>query len=100
MGSRINTIMQTCFFELTKVLSPEKAIAKIKETIQKTYGRKGQSIVDKNFAAVDQALSHLFEVKVPSAVSASAKPLPPVVSDKAPAFVKRGDGGFNGRPWR
>jgi len=88
MGSRINTIMQTCFFELTKVLSPEKAIAKIKETIQKTYCCKGQSIVDKNFAAVDQALSHLFEVEVPSAVSASAKPLPPVVSDKAPAFVK------------
>ncbi|MGB6992685.1 MAG: pyruvate:ferredoxin (flavodoxin) oxidoreductase, partial [Thermoanaerobaculia bacterium] len=59
MGGRINTIMQTCFFALAEVLPADDAIANIKEAIQKTYGQKGQVLVDKNFAAVDEARSHL-----------------------------------------
>ncbi len=65
MGVRINTIMQTCFFALSGVLPKDEAIGKIKEYIKKTYGAKGEEIVNKNFAAVDQALANLHEVKVP-----------------------------------
>jgi pyruvate-ferredoxin/flavodoxin oxidoreductase len=53
LGSRTNTILQTCFFAISGVLPREKAIGYIKESIRKTYARKGQSVVDKNFAAVD-----------------------------------------------
>jgi pyruvate-ferredoxin/flavodoxin oxidoreductase len=71
MGSRINTIMQTCFFAISGILPREDAIAAIKKAIQKTYGKRGESVVQKNFAAVDAALDHLHEVKVPGAVSSS-----------------------------
>ena len=66
MGGRINTIMQTCFFALSKVLPKDEAIAHIKKAIQKTYSKRGQAIVDKNFAAVDAALAHLHQVEVPA----------------------------------
>ncbi|MCX7895004.1 MAG: pyruvate:ferredoxin (flavodoxin) oxidoreductase, partial [Thermoanaerobaculum sp.] len=88
MGVRINTIMQTCFFAISGVLPRDEAIAKIKETIEKTYGKKGAEVVRKNFAAVDTTLANLFEVKVPAQVTAT-RTRPPVVSDKAPEFVKR-----------
>jgi len=88
MGMRINTIMQTCFFAISNVLPKDEAIAKIKEAIRKTYGKKGEEIVNKNFAAVDNSLANLHEVQVPDHTSEGAKELPPVVSDKAPAFVK------------
>jgi pyruvate-ferredoxin/flavodoxin oxidoreductase len=88
MGGRINTIMQTCFFALSKVLPREDAIQKIKEAIQKTYSKKGKEVVEKNFAAVDTTLANLVEVLVPKEVDKNAKPLPPIVSDKAPSFVK------------
>ncbi|MBN2689099.1 MAG: pyruvate:ferredoxin (flavodoxin) oxidoreductase [Gammaproteobacteria bacterium] len=88
MGSRINTIMQTCFFALAGVLPKDEAIAKIKEAIKKTYSKKGEEIVQKNYAAVDQTLAHLYEVDVPSSVSDDAKELPPVVSGEAPEFVR------------
>ena len=65
MGGRINTIMQTCFFAISGVLPREEAIAAIKHAIKKTYGKRGESVVKKNFAAVDAALDHLHEVKVP-----------------------------------
>src|SRR5664280_2536254 len=68
MGTRINTIMQTCFFAISGVLPREEAIEQIKKAIQKTYGKRGESVVQKNFAAVDSTLANLFEVKVPSAV--------------------------------
>jgi pyruvate-ferredoxin/flavodoxin oxidoreductase len=87
MGVRINTIMQTCFFAISGVLPREEAIAKIKETIEKTYSRKGADVVKKNFEAVDHTLSHLVEVKVPDTIT--GKPMPPIVSDRAPDFVKR-----------
>ncbi len=88
MGVRINTIMQTCFFAISGVLPREEAIAKIKEAIEKTYGRKGKEIVAKNFAAVDHTLAHLFEVKVPTSVTSKIK-MPPLVADEAPDFVKK-----------
>ena len=69
MGSRINTIMQTCFFAISNVLPREEAIAAIKKAIQKTYGKRGETVVEKNFAAVDQTLARLFEVDVPDKVT-------------------------------
>ncbi len=65
MGRRINTVMQTCFFALSGILPREEAIEKIKETIRKTYGKRGESVLQKNFAAVDASLDGLVEVKVP-----------------------------------
>ncbi len=59
MGGRINTVMQTCFFALSGVLPREEAIAAIKHAIEKTYGKRGEAVVQKNFAAVDNALAHL-----------------------------------------
>jgi pyruvate-ferredoxin/flavodoxin oxidoreductase len=88
MGSRTNTIMQTCFFALANVIPKELALSKIKEAIKKTYSSKGEEIVKKNYAAVDGALAHLFEVKVPANIDKDAKDMPKAVSDKAPAFVK------------
>ena len=66
LGNRINTIMQTCFFAISGVLPRDEAIAKIKESIRKTYGKRGEPVVRQNFAAVDAALAHLHEVRVPA----------------------------------
>jgi pyruvate-ferredoxin/flavodoxin oxidoreductase len=87
MGARINTVMQTCFFAISGVLPREEAIAKIKGAIKKTYGAKGDEIVRRNFEAVDKTVANLYEVKVPASVTSKIE-LPPVVSDKAPDFVK------------
>jgi pyruvate-ferredoxin/flavodoxin oxidoreductase len=87
MGGRINTIMQTCFFYLAGVLPQDQAIAKIKESIKKTYGRKGEKIVQMNYAAVDQAIEHLHKIEVPAAAASEVR-MPPTVPDDAPAFVK------------
>ena len=88
MGSRVNTIMQTCFFAISGVLPRDEAIEAIKKSIKKTYGKKGDTIVQQNYAAVDQTLANLFEVKVPSKVTSTIE-MPPVVSAKAPAFVQK-----------
>ncbi len=88
MGRRINTVMQTCFFAISGVLPREQAIAKIKESIQRTYGKKGDAVVRKNFAAVDHTLAHLYEVRYPAAATSSLR-RPPIVSDEAPDFVQR-----------
>ncbi|PVZ72578.1 pyruvate:ferredoxin (flavodoxin) oxidoreductase [Pelagibaculum spongiae] len=64
MGSRINTIMQTCFFALSGVLPRDEAIAEIKKAIEKTYASKGKQVVERNFAAVDQTLAHLDQVEI------------------------------------
>ncbi|HEX8688077.1 MAG TPA: pyruvate:ferredoxin (flavodoxin) oxidoreductase, partial [Pyrinomonadaceae bacterium] len=66
MGNRINTIMQTCFFAISGVLPREEAIRKIKESIEKTYGKRGQAVVRQNYAAVDAALAHLYEIQAPA----------------------------------
>ena len=88
MGSRINTIMQTCFFAISGVLPREEAIDKIKDSIRKTYGKKGEEVVKRNWAAVDTTLVNLHEVPV-SVRKVSGRPRPPIVSDQAPDFVKR-----------
>jgi len=87
MGVRINTIMQTCFFAISGVLPKDEAIAAIKNTIKKTYGAKGDEIVQKNFEAVDKSLAGLFEVKVPAQATSTIE-IPPTVSPKAPQFVQ------------
>ncbi|HUV39436.1 MAG TPA: pyruvate:ferredoxin (flavodoxin) oxidoreductase, partial [Planctomycetota bacterium] len=87
MGARINTIMQTCFFALANVLPRDEAIARIKEAVKKTYGHKGQEIVESNWAAIDTTLEHLYEVEVPEKVTSAFK-RPPRVSADAPEFVK------------
>ena len=88
MGGRVNTIMQTCFFAISGVLPKDQAIEAIKYSIKKTYGRKGESVVQKNFAAVDATLANLFEVKVPEKVTSTFE-MPPVVSPLAPEFVQK-----------
>jgi pyruvate-ferredoxin/flavodoxin oxidoreductase len=88
MGGRINTIMQTCFFAISGVLPREEAIAAIKYAIKKTYGKRGESVVQKNYAAVDEALSHLHEVKVPAKITALFDIRPPVPAE-APDFVQK-----------
>jgi pyruvate-ferredoxin/flavodoxin oxidoreductase len=86
MGARINTIMQTCFFALSGVLPREEAIEQIKYTIRKTYGKKGEEVVQKNIAAVDQTLANLHEVKVPAATT-STRDLPPPFTVDAPKSI-------------
>ncbi len=88
LGRRINTIMQVCFFKLSGVLPPDEAISSIKESIEKSYGRKGHEIVERNLAAVDHALAHLHAVDVSGQAIAGA-PRPPVVPAEAPDFVSR-----------
>ncbi len=87
MGSRINTIMQTCFFALSGILPKDEAIAKIKDAIKKTYSKKGAEIVEKNYAAVDGTLANLHEVSVPAAAD-SKLTMPPTVPAEAPEFVQ------------
>jgi pyruvate-ferredoxin/flavodoxin oxidoreductase len=87
MQSRINTIMQTCFFAISGVLSHDEAIGAIKEAIRHTYGKRGEAVVQKNFDAVDKTLENLHEVEVPNEVT-SAFDVPPPVPERAPAFVR------------
>lgn len=88
MGSRVNTIMQTCFFAISGVLPREQAIAEIKHSIEKTYGKRGEAVVRKNFQAVDQALAHLHEIPVPEKATSKFS-MRPRVPDAAPEFVKK-----------
>jgi pyruvate-ferredoxin/flavodoxin oxidoreductase len=87
MGARINTIMQTAFFALANVLPKDEAIAAIKEAIQKTYGKRGEAVVNKNYAAVDMTLANLFRVEVMDQVTSDIE-MPPVVPPEAPEFVQ------------
>ncbi len=91
MGQRINTIMQTCFFAISGVLPREEAIEQIKKAIKKTYGKKGEEIVKRNFQAVDDTLANLHEVKVPAKVTATVG-RPPTVSPQAPEQVRNVQG--------
>ncbi|HEY4960076.1 MAG TPA: pyruvate:ferredoxin (flavodoxin) oxidoreductase, partial [Terriglobales bacterium] len=91
MGGRINTVMQTCFFAISGVLPRDEAVASIKHSIEKTYGKRGESVVRKNFAAVDASLENLHEVKVPAAIS-SKFDLRPTVPANAPEFVRSVEG--------
>ncbi|MDR1305564.1 MAG: pyruvate:ferredoxin (flavodoxin) oxidoreductase [Verrucomicrobiales bacterium] len=88
MGSRTNTIMQTCFFAISGVLPREEAIAQIKKSIEKTYLRKGQAVVEKNWKAVDQTLANLHEIIVPEQVTSTHR-RPAAIPAEAPAFMHR-----------
>lgn len=87
MGSRINTIMQVCFFALSGVLPRDEAIAQIKHAIKKTYSKKGDAVVKQNYLAVDSTLLHLHEVTEKTSAS-HQNAFPAVVSSLAPSFVQ------------
>src|SRR5690349_803120 len=87
MGSRMNTILQVCFFAISKVLPREEAIEAIRDSIRKTYGKKGEEVVQKNLRAVDETLAHLFQVTLPEqSTSRSAMPAP--FSGEAPEYER------------
>ncbi len=88
MGGRLNTIMQTCFFAVSGVLPREEAIVQIKHAIEKTYAKKGDEVVRRNFAAVDHTLAHLAEVPVPARVT-SPFHRQSAIAAEAPDFVRR-----------
>jgi pyruvate-ferredoxin/flavodoxin oxidoreductase len=87
MGNRINTVMQVCFFALSGVLPREEAIEQIKKAIRKTYGKKGEEVVQRNIQAVDQTLENLHEIPVGD-VSTEGKSEHSWVPDTAPEFVR------------
>ncbi|MDY7012740.1 MAG: pyruvate:ferredoxin (flavodoxin) oxidoreductase, partial [Cyanobacteriota bacterium] len=87
MGGRINTVMQVCFFALSGVLPREEAIAQIKKSIRKTYGKKGEEVVQRNIQAVDSTLDNLYEVEVGTVAASEDRQKPPV-PDEAPEFVR------------
>ena len=88
MGQRINTIMQACFFAISNILPREQAIAEIKNAIKKTYSKKGDAIVQKNFAAVDASLAHMHEVVIPAEPTSALHTALPVPTD-APEFIQK-----------
>lgn len=91
MGMRINTVMQTAFFALSGVLPRDEAIAQIKKAIQKTYAKRGEAVVQRNFAAVDAALAHLYPVEIPAGREETTTEIgiPPAVPENAPDFVRQ-----------
>jgi len=88
MGGRVNTIMQTCFFAISGVLPRDEAIDAIKHSIEKTYGKRGEAVVLRNFDAVNQTLQYLGKVEVPGRVTSTIEMRPPVPAE-APEFVQK-----------
>jgi pyruvate-ferredoxin/flavodoxin oxidoreductase len=88
MGNRINTVMQPCFFQLAGILPAGEAIDKIKESVEGTYGHRGRSVVERNFAAIDRSLAELSRVDVPARVTSDRRVGVPIPDD-APDFVQR-----------
>jgi pyruvate-ferredoxin/flavodoxin oxidoreductase len=87
LGARINVIMQTAFFKISNIVPLDKAVVAIKDAIRKTYGKRGEKVIQMNNAAVDKAIDRIYEVKVPGKVTSKIK-LPPVVPPEAPQFVQ------------
>ena len=87
MGQRINTIMQTCFFSISGILPKEQAISEIKKSIKKTYSKRGETVVQRNYDAVDSALAHMHQITVPNKVT-STIPMRPPVPAEAPEYVR------------
>src|SRR5450759_267349 len=87
LGGRINTIMQPCFFQVSGVLPVEEVIPRIKANIEKAYGKRGRSVVERNFVAVDKALSEMSEVKIPAEATSTLHRMPALPSD-TPDFIK------------
>jgi pyruvate-ferredoxin/flavodoxin oxidoreductase len=88
MGNRVNTVMQPCFFSLSGVLPADEAIGHIKASVEKSYGNRGRSIVERNFAAIDASLAALARVEIPAAVTSTTTRHDPIPAD-APDFVRR-----------
>ncbi|HKQ63279.1 MAG TPA: pyruvate:ferredoxin (flavodoxin) oxidoreductase [Candidatus Polarisedimenticolaceae bacterium] len=88
LGSRINTVMQACFFAISGVLPREQALAQIKAAVEKTYERQGREVVQRNFKVIDAALEQLVELPVPTAATA-VRHRPAAVPAAAPDFVQR-----------
>lgn len=89
MKGRTNTVMQACFFALANILPKDEAIAQIKKSIEKTYAKKGEEVVQMNFRAVDNSLANLHELVVPATVDADAKPQVAPAYEGAPEFFKK-----------
>lgn len=87
MGSRINGILQTCFFAISNVMEREKAINYIKSAIKKTYGRKGEEVVKKNYLAVDQTIENLSQIDYTGFITGKIEIESPI-SGNAPDFVQ------------
>jgi pyruvate-ferredoxin/flavodoxin oxidoreductase len=88
LGTRINTVMQPCFFALSGVLEKDEAVRLIKESVEKSYGKRGRTIVERNFVAIDEALTAMSQVHVPTGASVSGEPLA-TIPETAPDFVRR-----------
>jgi len=88
LGTRINTIMQTCFFAISGVLPREEALERVKQAITKTYYKRGEAVIQKNHAVVDAALAHLHQLAIPRSRPSSRR-IPPPVPAFAPDFVQR-----------
>ena len=88
MGKRINTIMQTCFFAISGVLPQKNAVAAIKQAVEKTYGKKGQRIIELNFKAIDEALASLYSVPLPAKIS-SMFDISSCITDASLNFIRR-----------
>jgi pyruvate-ferredoxin/flavodoxin oxidoreductase len=87
LGSRINTVMQPCFFALSGILPVDKAAAEIKAAVTKAYGKRGHTVVERNFAAIDAALANLVQVEIPAEQAASGS-IGVAVPESAPDFVR------------
>ena len=87
LGGRINVVMQTAFFKISNIIPLDTAVKAIKDAIRKTYGKKGEKVVEMNNSAVDSALEKIYEVKVPDKVTSKIKMRLPVPQD-APDFVQ------------
>ncbi len=86
LGARINMIMQTAFFLISGILTQDEAIKAIKNAIKKTYGKKGDQVVEMNYSAVDGAVKNI--VQVPLGTTVNGKEMPPTVPENAPKFVR------------
>ncbi|MDR3072847.1 MAG: pyruvate:ferredoxin (flavodoxin) oxidoreductase, partial [Clostridiales Family XIII bacterium] len=86
LGSRINMLMQSAFFKLTEVIPLDDAVKYLKQGIDKTYGKKGQKILDMNYAAVDAGLAHIVKVDVPASWATAEDVQAP--SRNVPAFIE------------
>ena len=87
LGGRINTVMQPCFFALSGVLPAEKAVTEIKASVTKAYGKRGRTIVERNFVAIDAALANMAQVEIPEEKTASGS-IGVAVPESAPDFVR------------
>ncbi|MES9882185.1 MAG: pyruvate:ferredoxin (flavodoxin) oxidoreductase [Sedimenticola sp.] len=88
MGRRINTIMQTCFFAISGILPRDEAITKIKEAAEKSYGKKGVAVVEKNYQAIDASVANMHQIEVPETASSTIEVRPPVPAH-APDFIRQ-----------